>query len=91
MIRGWIALTFLSLLFLLTAVLLGRFATAQPRAQLAEVTREYRLTAPALFTEARYTRHPAETDMFSPFQDSPGSLEHFPSGSFLPLPERGNR
>ncbi len=39
------------------------------------------LTDLALFTEARYTRHPSQADHFSAFQDFPGSLDHFPAGS----------
>ena len=38
----------------------------------------------ALFTEARYTRHPVQADLHSAFQDHPLALEHFPSGSLLP-------
>jgi hypothetical protein len=38
----------------------------------------------ALFTEARYTRHPAQADLHSAFQDHPLALEHFPTGSLLP-------
>ncbi|MCF8056948.1 MAG: hypothetical protein K9K37_09955 [Desulfocapsa sp.] len=41
------------------------------------------LTDLALSTEARYTRHPAVTDSVAPFMDHPGSIEHFPSGSFI--------
>lgn len=41
------------------------------------------LTDLALFSEARYTRHPSQADLFSAFQDYPGALEHFPSGSLL--------
>jgi hypothetical protein len=37
----------------------------------------------AVSTEARYTRHPAQSDPLAPFMDHPGGLEHFPSGSFL--------
>ena len=44
------------------------------------------LTDLCLFTEARYTRHPSQADLSTPFQDHPVSLEHFPSGSFLPAP-----
>ena len=46
------------------------------------------LTDIALFTEARYTRHPSQADRHSAFQDHPGSMEHFPTGSFLPPPKR---
>ncbi len=41
------------------------------------------LTDLALWSEARYTRHPSMSDLFSPFQDHPGALEHFPAGSLL--------
>ncbi len=40
----------------------------------------------ALFTEARYTRNPSLADLHSAFQDGPGSLEHFPSGSLVAAP-----
>lgn len=46
------------------------------------------LTDLALFTEARYTRHPSQSDRHAAFQDHPFALEHFPSGSVLP-PRRG--
>jgi hypothetical protein len=41
------------------------------------------LTDLSLWTEARYTRHPAMADLFSPFQDHPGAFEHFPAGSLM--------
>ncbi len=41
------------------------------------------LTDLALWTEARYTRHPSQTDFFSAFQDFPGSPDHFPAGSLI--------
>lgn len=41
------------------------------------------LTDLSLWTEARYTRHPAMADLFSPFQDLPGGFDHFPAGSLL--------
>lgn len=41
------------------------------------------LTDLSLWSEARYTRHPAMADLFSPFQDHPGALEHFPAGALL--------
>lgn len=44
------------------------------------------LTDFALFTEARYTRHPSQADLHSPFQDHPLALEHFPTGSLVPAP-----
>lgn len=45
------------------------------------------LTDLALFTEARYTRHPTQADLHSAFQDHPLALEHFPTGSLLPPPK----
>jgi len=41
------------------------------------------LTDLSLWTEARYTRHPSMADLFSPFQDNPAALEHFPAGSLM--------
>lgn len=54
----------------------------------AALVRELGLTDLCLFTEARYTRHPSQADLFTPFQEHPGSLEHFPSGSLV-APPRG--
>jgi hypothetical protein len=48
------------------------------------IVKELQLTDLCLFTEARYTRHPAMADSHSAFQDHPLSLEHFPSGSLVP-------
>lgn len=48
-----------------------------------ELVEQLTLTDPALWTEARYTRHPSQTDFASPFQDFPASLDHFPAGSIL--------
>lgn len=42
------------------------------------------LTDLSLWTEARYTRHPSQADLFSAFQDLPSALEHFPAGSIVP-------
>jgi hypothetical protein len=53
----------------------------------AAMVRRLGLTDLALFTEARYTRHPTQADRFAPFQDHPGALEHFPTGSVVAPPE----
>lgn len=50
------------------------------------MVKQLELTDLCLFTEARYTRHISQADLFSPFQDHPLSLEHFPSGSFVGPP-----
>jgi hypothetical protein len=44
------------------------------------------LTDLALFTEARYTRHPSQADLHAAFQDYPGALEHFPTGALIAPP-----
>jgi len=54
----------------------------------AELARELGLTDLAIWTEARYTRHPSQADFFSAFQDTPGALEHFPAGSVVSPPPR---
>lgn len=52
-----------------------------------EIVKALKLTDMVLSTDARYTRHPSQADLFSAFQDSPGALEHFPSGSVIFPPE----
>jgi hypothetical protein len=52
----------------------------------AAFVRRLDLTDLCLFTDARYTRHPSQADAFSPFQDHPRALEHFPSGSLIVRP-----
>jgi hypothetical protein len=47
----------------------------------SQLVKELQLTDLCLFTEARYTRHLSQADLFSAFQDHPMSFEHFPSGS----------
>lgn len=42
------------------------------------------ITDLSLSSEARYTRHVSQADLFSAFQDFPASFEHFPTGSMLP-------
>ncbi len=53
---------------------------------MAALVARLRLTDLALFTEARYTRHPSQADLHSPFQDHPLALEHFPTGSLISPP-----
>lgn len=47
---------------------------------------QLRLTDLCLTTEAPYTRNPSLADRHAPFQDHPGALEHFPSGSLIAPP-----
>lgn len=51
-----------------------------------QLVKKLQLTDLCLFTEARYTRHPAMADLHAPFQDHPLALEHFPSGSLVTPP-----
>ena len=51
-----------------------------------QLVRHLQLTDLAIWTEARYTRHPSQADLFTPFQEFPGALEHFPAGSLLAPP-----
>jgi len=85
------ALAFLILaatLFLLTFADAAwlRARRAQGLVRDTELASHLQLTDLCLFTEARYTRHPSQADLHSAFQDHPGALEHFPSGSLLPPP-----
>jgi hypothetical protein len=58
---------------------------------MARMVRDSGLTDLCLFTEASYTRHVTQTDLRTPFQDLPMSLEHFPSGSLLMHPQELTR
>lgn len=59
---------------------------------LGATTATLQLTDLSLWTEARYTRHPSQADYFTPFQDLPSALEHFPAGSIMaPATRKGAR
>lgn len=79
-----------ALTVLLGAVLLHARAQAGPAAQRRQssvaLVRSLGLTDLCLFTEARYTRHPAMADRHAAFQDHPMGLDHFPSGSLVTPP-----
>lgn len=55
------------------------------------LTSSLTLTDLSLWTGAPYLRHPSLADRFSPFQDFPSSVEHFPAGSIIapPVTPRG--
>ena len=65
---------------------LQRLTDAPAIDRMAAVVGSLELTDLALFTEARYTRHPSQADLYSAFQDHPTSLEHFPVGSMAGPP-----
>ena len=75
---------------LLTALHLYAVAGAEQReAALADkraLVSRLGLTDLALWTEARYTRHPSQADAFSAFQDFPSAIEHFPARSIIAPP-----
>jgi hypothetical protein len=87
--RADLLLRFFALLLLLLALSFGD-AVVRGDAAMLEIERRARLVADlgltdlALFTEARYTRHPSQADLHSAFQDHPLALDHFPSGSLVP-------
>lgn len=51
-----------------------------------DLVKRLALTDLCLFTEANYTRHLSQADLHTPFQNSPVSFEHFPSGSLIKPP-----
>ncbi len=85
---------FLILLITESLILLGLLLWGHYRGQtefvrltgLKDLVTSLMLTDLSIWTEARYTRHPSQTDLFSAFQDCPGCLEHFPSGSIVSVP-----
>jgi len=66
----------------------ARARTAEEIPQKQELVQRLELTDLAIWTEARYTRHPSQADFFAPFQDGPSSLDHFPAGSVVAAPDR---
>jgi hypothetical protein len=51
-----------------------------------QLVSDLQLTDICLFTEARFTRHPTQADLNTPFQEHPLALDHFPSGSLIKPP-----
>ena len=65
---------------------LSAIRTCPVRAVNRQLAQAFQLTDLALWTGARYTRHPSQADLFSAFQDGVGALEHFPEGALAPAP-----
>ncbi len=78
------ALVLFGAMFVHAAVIRRRSAPRLERT--TDMVRSLDLTDLCLFTEARYTRHPVMADVNSLFQDSPLSLEHYPTGSLMAPP-----
>lgn len=61
-------------------------AAVEANVRTARIVKQAGLTDLAMFTDARYTRHPSQADRHTAFQDHPLAFEHFPSGSFAAVP-----
>ena len=83
----FLGFTFLEILVLSVMFLYSQMiVTARKRGEVPakrELVRYLKLTDLSLWTEARYTRHPSQADVFTAFQDFPSSFEHFPAGSII--------
>lgn len=85
---------FLALIIALALLFVGMMLHARRQENLANRQRQESLTLVrtlgltdlCLFTEARYTRHPAMADRHAAFQDHPMGMDHFPSGSLVTPP-----
>jgi len=85
----FISFTSLQIVLFISIVLHARSSQITTGPELQDrvaLVKSLSLTDLCLFTEARYTRHPAMADRFAPFQDHPTALEHFPSGSLVTPP-----
>ena len=84
MTRGAIYLLFISAMSLLTAgLMIAGSADDIDATKKRQLVQTLGITDLSLFSEARYTRHPSQADLFSPFQDFPAAFEHFPTGSII--------
>jgi hypothetical protein len=83
----FLAINIIILFLMFTHASLKRKVDMESLKEKVEMVRRLELTDLCLFTEANYTRHLSQADLHTPFQDSPVSLEHFPSGSLLAPPE----
>jgi hypothetical protein len=87
----YVALNIILLFLIFTHASSERKAALQSLGEKTELVNRLQLTDLCLFTEASYTRHLSQSDFNTPFQDSPMSLEHFPSGSLVAPPRNGKR
>ena len=83
---GFLALCVVLLVLMFAHAAWRQRADRADRALRAHIVAHHGLTDLCLFTDARYTRNPVMADFNTPFQDSPLSLDHFPSGSVLGVP-----
>ncbi len=54
----------------------------EARNRMVRTVEVFGLSDLCIATDARYIRHLAVSDKLAPFMDHPGSIEHFPTGSF---------
>ncbi len=84
---------FLVVVLLVADVFLFRFSVNEYTDRQTQVkvmqtlVQRFGLSDLVIATEARYTRHPAVSDKMAPYMDHPGSIEHFPTGSFWSPPK----
>jgi hypothetical protein len=83
----YLAINILLLFVMFTHASLRERADMESLKEKAEMVERLELTDLCLFTEANYTRHLSQADLHTAFQDSPMSLEHFPSGSLVAPPK----
>ncbi len=70
----------------------GAASAANPQlVRMSQLVKNLELTDLTLFSEASYTRHLSMADRFTPFQDSPLTFEHFPSGAVVGPPAQLTR
>jgi len=85
--KFFLGFTFIEILVLSAMFLFSQMTvTARNKGEVPakrELVKHLKLTDLSLWTEARYTRHPSQADIFTAFQDFPSSLEHFPAGSII--------
>ena len=82
----YLAISIILLFLMFTHASLKERADMESLKEKVEMVKRLELTDLCLFTEANYTRHLSQADLHTPFQDSPMSLEHFPSGSLVAPP-----
>ncbi|MEJ2491082.1 MAG: hypothetical protein P8Y91_01520 [Desulfuromonadales bacterium] len=79
----------LLILFALLSIWTTQRVSAYEKESLAlrrDLAKRLQLTDLALWSEARYARHPSQADLFTAFQEFPSAPEHFPAGSLMAPP-----
>lgn len=84
------SVVFISCLLILCLLNAGMFLSLHARseqdqldlARMQTVVSALGFSDVVIATDARYIRHYSISDRVAPFMDHPGSIEHFPSGSF---------